>query len=957
MFDDFKDYIINMIKSRLTIFSVIFIILAGILVKRCFELQIVRGDEYLDSFMLQTEKIKDISASRGNIYDCNGNLLAYNKLAYSVKIEDIFENGREKNAKVNEIVYMLIKMIEKNNDKVVNDFKIIVDDDGNFAYSVEGTSLLRFLADVYGYKTIDKLDENQRKMTADQIMEYLSRYKGFAIGEYENPEEKSGNFIPGKGYSKEDWLKIVNIRYNMSLTSYRKYIGTTVATDVNDKTVAVIMENSKLLKGAVYIEEDTVRKYEDSKYFAHVLGYVGKISSEELTALNEEAGQDLYTINDVVGKKGIEQYMERELQGVKGYEKVIVDNTGKVRSVLDNKNAEPGNNVYLTIDKDLTIAAYNIVEQKLAGMISSKIINTKEYNQGANSKSSDIKIPIYDVYFAFINNSILNIKHFASEDAGEGEKYIYEKYCAYKDETYNKLRKILVEKDNAYSGLSKEYQVYETNIVTLLKKNNVLMSEVIDENDETQVAWAKDESIGLKEYLEHCIKMNWIDVSKLTFNSKYTDTEEIYLSLVDSIIEMIDDNTEFQKKFYKYMLLNDRITGEDICKAVCEQGCIEVSIEDERALYSHSISAYQFMKNRIDNIDVTPAQLALDPCNASVVIADVNTGETKAVVSYPGYDNNKMANSVDPEYYAKLITDKATPEYNFATQYKAAPGSTFKIVSATAGLMEGVIDLGTTVICKGVFTEVNPNPRCWKITGHGAENVSSAIKDSCNYFFYNVGYLLSTVSGSYNESQGLESLRKYAEMFGLSEKSGIEISEETPEVSDRYPVVSAIGQGTNSYTTAGLARYAAAIANRGTVYDLTLLKKVCDADNNTIKEYSSHVRNKIEIPDEYWDAIHTGMRNVVENKSYFSDLAVNVAGKTGTAEQSKSRPNHALFICFAPYEKPELSIATRIVFGYSSDYAAQITRDIIKYYYGLADENEIITGTADTPDTGIANEF
>ena len=99
------------------------------------------------------------------------------------------------------------------------------------------------------------------------------------------------------------------------------------------------------------------------------------------------------------------------------------------------------------------------------------------------------------------------------------------------------------------------------------------------------------------------------------------------------------------------------------------------------------------------------------------------------------------------------------------------------------------------------------------------------------------------------------------------------------------------------------------------------------------------------------------MRQMVEGKSYFKELAVNVAGKTGTAEQTNSRPNHALFVCYAPYEQPQISVTTRIPFGYSSDYAAQVTRDIIKYYCGLAGEDELITGVADTPDGGISDEL
>ncbi len=963
MFSELKDYIINIITSRLTILFLVFCALGGLLIYRCFDLQIVRGEEYLNDFMLQTEKTRDIAGTRGNIYDRNGNLLAYNELAYSVKIEDVFESGSSKNHKLNDLLYRLIKMIEKNGDNIITDFKIVIDENGDFAYSVEGTSLLRFLADVYGYTTVDKLEPEERTVTAEELMAHLSRAKGtgFRIGDYEEEGNSDSEFIPGKGYTKQEWLQLVTLRYAMNLTSFRKYIGTTVATNVSEKTVAVIMENSEDLPG-VSIVEDTVRRYVDSEYFAHVLGYTGKISSEQLTELNEQVvanggAENTYDINDMVGKSGIESYMELTLQGTKGNEKVIVDVMGKVITILERTEAKSGQDVYLTIDKDLTIAAYNIVEQKLAGMISSKIINTKEYKAGENSDSSDILIPIYDVYFSVINNGIADMKHFSEPDAGETEKEVYAKYLEYKQGVYDKLTYELTEGLTPYKKLSKEYQVYQSNIVKLLNDNGVIMREAVDTTDKTYIAWTTDEVISLNEYLQYCIAQNWIDVSKLELDDKYSDSTEIYNKLIDCIIKTVDKNTELQKRFYKYMLLNDVINGKQICKILCEQDAILVSSDDEEALYNGTITAYQFMKNRIDNIDITPGQLALDPCNASVVITDVNSGDVLAMVSYPGYDNNKMANSVDAEYFAKLNSDKAYPWNNYATQYSAAPGSTFKIVSATAGLLENEITLNDRVNCTGTFTAITPSPRCWKRTGHGYETVTSAIKDSCNYYFYNLGYNLSTKTGVYNAEEGLKTLEKYADMYGLTEKSGVEITEYAPTVSDIDPVRSAIGQGTNSYTTVGLARYAATIANGGTCYNLTLLDKVADADGNVLEEFSPDIRNTIDMPSSYWDAIHLGMRQVVEKKSYFGDLAVNVAGKTGTAEQISSRPNHALFICYAPYETPEIAIATRIPFGYSSDYAAQVTRDIIKYHYGLAQEDELITGTADTPDGGISNEM
>lgn len=962
MFDELRDKIISFFTSRLTLFTLVFLVLGGILIYRCFDLQIVHGEEYLENFVLQIEKTRDISSTRGNIYDRNGNVLAYNELAYSVKIEDVFESGNKKNTNLNATIMKLIDMIEQNGDHVISDFKIVVNEDGEFAFNVEGTSLLRFLADVYGKKTISELDDEMRASTAREIMEYLSRSSLFAIGEYEDPDNKKSKFIPGKGYSNGEWLKLVTIRYAMNLTSYRKYIGTTVATDVSEKTVAVIMENTEELPG-VTIVEDTVRKYVDSKYFAHVLGYVGKISSDELTELNEELanqgkGTDVYNINAVVGKSGIESYMETTLQGVKGYEKVIVDNTGKVISIEKRQEAQAGKDVYLTIDMEYTKAAYNILEQSLAGLVSSKIINAKEYKATEGSGSADIKIPIYDVYFAMFNNSIIDIKHLASEDAGEVESEVYQAYLGYKEKVYEKLMYELKEGKTPYKMLSKEYQVYQSNIVKLLNSNGVIISEAVDANDATQIAWATDEVISLNEYLKYCIAQNWIDVSKLDIDEKYSDSEEIYEKVLDYIIAVIDKNTEFQKRFYKYMLLSDVISGKQVCKILCEQKLIEIPVEDEIALYNGKLNAYQFMKNRIDSIDITPAQLALDPCNASVVITDVNTGDVIAMVTYPGYDNNKMANSIDAEYYAKLTTDKSQPQLNFATQYKAAPGSTFKMVSATAGLMEGVISLkGTIINCTGTFTQITPSPRCWRRIGHGNENVTTAIRDSCNFFFYNVGYMLSTRDGSYNETAGLNTLYEYADLYGLSEKSGVEITEYSPEVSNEDPVRSAIGQGSNSYTTVGLARYVTAVANSGTCYNLTLLDKVTDSQGNVIQEFEPVVRNVIDMPSEYWNAIHSGMRQVVQNKTYFNDLAVDVAGKTGTAEQTSSRPSHALFVCYAPYENPEIACVTRIPFGYSSDYAAQATKKIIEYYYGLVEEEDLLTGEAYEPDGGISNEM
>ena len=472
MFDEFREKLKSILTSRLTVFTVLFSILGGILIYRCFTLQIVHGEEYLEEFVLDVEKTRDIAGTRGNIYDRNGNVLAYNELAYSVKVEDVFESGSSRNASLNDMLYRLIRMIEKNGDSVITDFKIVLDEDGQFVYAVDGTQKLRFLADVYGYPSIDDLKDEQRTATALEVMEYLSRPKGFALGQYADPDDTDSEFLEGEGYTRQDWLKMVNLRYSMNLTSFRKYIGTTVATNISQKTVAVIMENSAELPG-VSIVEDTVRRYVDSKYFAHVLGYTGKISSDELTDLNarltaEGKDANLYDINDVVGKSGIEAYLETTLQGVKGHEKVVVDNMGKVNAIIERTEPQAGQDVYLTIDSTLQKAVYNIMEQRLAGLVSSKIVNAKEYRATEDSSSSDITIPIYDVYFAMFNNSIIDLKSMAGENAQETEQEVYQEYLAYKQEVYEKLQEELTEKKTPYNKLTDEFQVYQSRIVSLL---------------------------------------------------------------------------------------------------------------------------------------------------------------------------------------------------------------------------------------------------------------------------------------------------------------------------------------------------------------------------------------------------------------------------------------------------------------------------------------------------------
>ncbi len=945
MLRSIKESVLNMITSRIFVLFLVFFALFGILVYRLFDLQIVHGSEYLDNFKLTIRKERTIPSTRGNIYDCNGELLAYNELAYSVTIEDVFESGSGKNKRLNETISTLIDMIEMSGDRIENDFDIVLDENNNYKFTVEGTQLLRFLADVYGQAYVDKLTYAQRTSSAEEVIQYMAGEKKFAVGEYMDPEDTDSDFIVGSGYTKEKLLQIVTIRYAMSLNGYQKYIATTVAKDVSQETVAMVMENSEILDG-VSVTEDTVRKYVDSVYFSHLIGYIGKISYEEYEEFSEHDKK--YSLTDIVGKAGIEQYMETTLQGTKGTEVVYVDNLGKVIETSDRKEPSAGNDVHLTIDKDLQKAVYNLLEQKIAGILVSNIENIKEYIPAENASAAKIKIPIYDVYFALFNNNVIDIGRFDNENAKETEREVYAAFEAKRESVVSSLRDELTTVATPYDKMSLEYQVYQLAIVSMLEDSGVIETSEIDKEAETYIAWKKDETISLREYLNYLISAGCIDITQLNLQSQYSDSEEIYLQLVDYIAEHIVKDTYFNKRLYKYMLLDGQISGRQVCLLLFEQNVIDGTDGEKAALQNGTKTAYAFMMEKIKNLDITPAQLALDPCSGSCVVTDTKTGEVRACVTYPGYDNNRLTNSIDSEYYNKIYNDLSQPMWNYATQQLSAPGSTFKMVSAATALEEGVVSPGEDIVCRGIWDTIKPVAKCWIApSAHGPLSISSAIGKSCNCYFYETGYRLSRIDGVYDSETGLAKLAYYADQFGLSEKSGIEISESAPKVSDFDAIRSAIGQGNNNYSTVGLARYVTTVANNGNCYNLSLIDKTTDLEGNLLAEFTPQLRNTVQLSQSTWNSIHSGMRQVIKDKDYFEGLAINVAGKTGTAQENKKRPNHALFVCYAPYENPEIAVATRIAYGYASDNAAQMTKDVIMYYFDLEEVEELITGTAE----------
>lgn len=349
---------------------------------------------------------------------------------------------------------------------------------------------------------------------------------GILDPEYTEEELAEAGLPAPSGMSKETILKLAIMRSKVAANSYQKYMATTIAKNINEKTMAIIMENKDIYEG-VDVVEDSLRVYNDSLYFAPLIGYTGQISQEELEEYNKD--NEVYKSTDIVGKAGLEKSFESQLQGVDGSETVYVDNLGKVLMKDAEVAPQAGDDIYLTIDTDLQIAAYNILEQYIAGIVYANMIDEKEFNAEWANSSDEIRIPVYDAYYALFENNVLDAQHLASDDATDNEKRVYQAFLSKQERVFAEIRNQLTTADpkpyNAYDEAmeDEQWQVYMSYIVNnlLMENTGILDADKIDRNDATYKAWTTDESISMQEYLDYAVAEGWLDVTKLNIESDY----------------------------------------------------------------------------------------------------------------------------------------------------------------------------------------------------------------------------------------------------------------------------------------------------------------------------------------------------------------------------------------------------------------------------------------------------
>lgn len=342
----------------------------------------------------------------------------------------------------------------------------------------------------------------------------------------------------------------------------------------------------------------------------------------------------------------------------------------------------------------------------------------------------------------------------------------------------------------------------------------------------------------------------------------------------------------------------------------------------------------------------------------AVVVMNVKTGEVLAMASNPDYDPSKFVDGISVADWNEYNTNPNRPLINKAIQNSYSPGSTFKMVSAIAALESGVVTPDEEINDTGVYYLGNGSWKCWYYTdyhvGHGWQNVEGAIKNSCNYYFYEVG-----------NRMGIDTLDKYAKYFGLGSKTGIELDGETKGVLASKEAKQAafnegwvpgdtlnavIGQGLNEFTPLQMAQYISRLANGGKKVNATIVKTIINADGTEVskEEINKYVKEKLGLKDTEEDGttisddnlriVLEGMRSVTEEGgtaySRFKDFEISVGGKTGSAEALGGKVN-AWFVGFAPFEDPEIAIVVMVENGGHGNYTAEVVRDIMAEYFGM----------------------
>ena len=547
--------------------------------------------------------------------------------------------------------------------------------------------------------------------------------------------------------------------------------------------------------------------------------------------------------------------------------------------------------------------------------------------------------------------------------AEETFNYFKNKYGITTDKVEDARKILAIRYEISYKGYSNTKSI---EIASNISRQSLL--QIKERNSEFPGVEVTEKSIRiypLQNTASHIIgRIGKIESSELEGNEDTYDQNDI---IGKSGIEYVFEKYLKGKNGIKQIDMNvdGTITDEYISEEAIS-GC-DVILTIDSKLQAVTEEA---LKNNIDKI----ASLGYGADAGAAVVMNIKTGEVIAMASYPDYNPSDFVNGIDTNTWNYYINGDTKPLENKAISAMYSPGSTYKMVTAIAGLETGAITTKEKIRDTGIYRKYNSSWKCWNSSGHGYLNVSEAIQHSCNYFFYEVG-----------DRIGIDTLSKYSYYLGLGHKTGIELkgeisgvlaSNQIAEQENRVwnpgeTISAAIGQSYNTFTPLQMAKYVSMIANRGKKLDVTIVKSIVRPDGSEVPrdEYEGYVNDKLGLEqdnieemsfkEENINAILEGLRGVTSESggtaySTFRDFNIEVGGKTGSAQTGIEGKTNAWFVGFAPFDDPEIAIVVFVRNGEHGSYTAEVARDIIAQYFGM-NTNQITEDTNAIPTVQIIN--
>jgi len=906
--------IVHVVTSRVFILFLVLTAAFGLIWAGLYNIQVTKTEYYQQKAMANVFQEVQTTGQRGCIYDRSGRPLAVN-----IKTRELFYTPDTVNPNLNQSIDFLLDLIAKSHEEISLDqeFPIGYNENAGFYFkddynvTTNEIGLYNFIAEIYGTSR-DQLTSQQKEVSAEEAFWRVCDHT-FGI----------------EHTDIDRMLQIAQIRYAIFSGRFNQTHPVRIMRQISESTEAKIMERHADFVG-FSVEDTYTRQYPEGELFAHIVGYVGKISDQELEEKKEQGSS--YEVDDTIGKSGLELTFEDKLRGKTGTKRIELNaDTMERVSETDLTQADPGDSIFLTIDSEVQKQVYDALYKQIKSLLLDKITGQKSDDGSTYS--------VEDILIALIDNNFIPSQTLESS----GQPYASSLLSMYQSESVSQLEAlqdlILNQKSVAvgsYNEIQKDLYDY--------------MIENMRDAEHLSYDYQKDEAIypaykagqmSPYAFLSYAISHNYLDVSSYGID-KGTDADQALEEIIHMELDKLEQGSQFRNRIYHYLIESGAFPAVDFMDLLYENGLISDADGSREKLNSGELAPIDCLKAKISQDEITPADIDLDPCSGSVVVSDPTSGEVLAMVSYPTYDPNLFMNDVD--YFNRIVADQSGPLVFRAVNETRAIGSTFKMCTAIAGLDQGVITKDTVVHDNVVFEYANSpdKPRCWNEAGHGDVNVVTALDHSCNYFFYNVGYLLChpDKDHKFEDYVGLDTLASYAERLGLASKTGIEISETEPHASDSDAVRSSIGQGTTAYSCANLNRYTNTLADGGIVRDLYLVDAVHDSRGRSDWTREDHTAQS-GISQDILDTVKEGMRMMVTDEhakelSVLDAVGIHTAGKTGTAQEREDRPDHSLFTGYAPLDDPEISISVVIPFGGGSSNAIPVFRDLVADYYGLS---------------------